>query len=220
MFQQRPQIVNNEPLNDYDKFSERLNAMLLTDIIPGTIPVAVNQNINNKSSNNAVINKQTNNKVDRPSSSLSRRSDIDNLNTMNIGSNYYDFDSFLSSQQTNGQPVNSSFLQSNSRPTSAQHMSQAQQQQLNNYNSNTNSLLSINKQIISEFNSQIQDLSVKNFETQQKLKNFQNKQEMNGQIDNEFAVIFSFILINSYLNLFEILLLVKISGNSKLLFNN
>jgi hypothetical protein len=177
-----PQIVN-EPINDYDKFSERLNAMLLTDIIPGTIPA--NQNINNKP--NFMINKQTNNKVDRPSSSLSRRSDVDNLNTINIGSNYYDFDSFLSSQQNNGQPVNSSFLQTNSRPSSAQQMSQTQQ--LNNYNSNTNSLVAINKQTINEFNSQIQDLSAKNFETQQKLKNLQNKQEMTGKIDNEFAVL-------------------------------
>ncbi len=187
MYQQQkrpsvPQIVN-EPINDYDKFSERLNAMLLTDIIPGTIPA--NQNINNKP--NFMINKQTNNKVDRPSSSLSRRSDVDNLNTINIGSNYYDFDSFLSSQQNNGQPVNSSFLQTNSRPSSAQQMSQTQQ--LNNYNSNTNSLVAINKQTINEFNSQIQDLSAKNFETQQKLKNLQNKQEMTGKIDNEFAVL-------------------------------
>jgi hypothetical protein len=134
-----------------------------------------------------MINKQTNNKVDRPSSSLSRRSDVDNLNTINIGSNYYDFDSFLSSQQNNGQPVNSSFLQTNSRPSSAQQMSQTQQ--LNNYNSNTNSLVAINKQTINEFNSQIQDLSAKNFETQQKLKNLQNKQEMTGKIDNEFAVL-------------------------------
>jgi hypothetical protein len=183
--QQRPSIpqIINEPINDYDKFSERLNAMLLTDIIPGTIPA--NQNINNKP--NVMINKQTNNKVDRPSSSLSRRSDADNLNTMNIGSNYYDFDSFLSSQQNNGQPVNSSFLQNNSRPSSAQQMSQTQQ--LNNYNSNTNSLVAINKQTINEFNSQIQDLSAKNFETQQKLKNLQSKQEMSGKIDNEFAVI-------------------------------
>ena len=93
-----------------------------------------------------------------------------------------------------------------SRPTSAQQLNhlQHQQYQLNNYNSHSNSVINTNKQIINEFNSQIQDLSVRNFETQQKLKNLQNKQEINGSIDNEFAVSIQYLKKKICENTFQI----------------
>jgi hypothetical protein len=188
-------------MNDYDRFSERLNAMLQTDIIPGTI-VQSSNNPNNNNNNNIKMSNNTNklqqSKIDtRSMSALSRRSDLsDNLTGNMAGANYYDFDSFLSMQQQqqhNQHPVSSSA--NNSRPTSAQPINHQQQQQsFNNYNSNVASLVTTNKQIINDFNSQIHDLSMKNYEAQQKLKNIQQKQDFNGQIENEFAVSYNIYL--------------------------
>ena len=115
-----------------------------------------------------MVKLQQNSKVERPSSALSRQSDInDNLNALNIRTintaDFYDFDSFLSSHQNHIQPISSSA--NNTRPNSAQIIN-------NNY-TNSSSL------------KQMQDLSRKNLETQQKL---QLKQELKGQIDNDFAV--------------------------------
>lgn len=196
-------------MGDYDRFSERLNAMLQTDIVPTTI-VSTNSNLVNAKilSQNSMPNiskiQQSNinlNSESRPMSTMSRRSDyMENLNNAAaMPSNYYDFDSFLSIQPQT-QPVSSSA--NNSRPTSAQplgyhtqyqqqhqqHQQQHQQLLSQNTPNNFNSLLNTNKQLINDFNAQIQDLSVKNFEAQQKLKNLQQKQEINGQIENEFVV--------------------------------